>query len=282
MIEASLHETSDPRNASDPKHPILARLGLLDAIEWVPVGSLYEVRGGPVGAPFLLPDGFAAARRALCDRFPSARSGVAAVLDEIERLSVGLGTLSRGRDAFHDPREGFSALMKLWPMLRNWRLSLGEMLQRHFGSNEAVKCALAANLAYYHDDPDALWWIFFAVAQGGYLQSGGRYIRGGSQRLSGALAGSRHGSRRRDSGWPHGNRDRSGRQRHATVGHASRPPWRRRGGSRGADHRRQRGAASLGRDAARTGSRALPRPLCAALPVDLAVLRDIRPFGSPG
>ena len=116
-------------------------------------------------------------------------SGVAAVLDEIERLSVGLGTLSRGRDAFHDPREGFSALMKLWPMVRNWRLSLGEMLQRHFGSNEAVKCALAANLAYYHDDPDALWWIFFAVAQGGYLQSGGRYIRGGSQRLSDALAG---------------------------------------------------------------------------------------------
>ena len=189
VIEASLHETSDPRNASDPKHPILVRLGLLDAIEWVPVGSLYEVRGGPVGAPFLLPDGFAAARRALADRFPSARSGVAAVLDEIERLSVGLGTLSRGREAFNDPREGFSALTKLWPMVRHWRLSLGEMLQRHFGSNEAVKCALAANLAYYHDDPDALWWIFFAVAQGGYLQSGGRYIRGGSQRLSGALAG---------------------------------------------------------------------------------------------
>ena len=119
---------------------------MLDAIEWVPVGSLYEVRGGPVGAPFLLPDSFAAARTALADRFPSARSGIAAVLDEIERLSVGLGTLSRGRDAFHDPREGFSALMKLWPMVRDWRLSLGKVLQRHFGSNEAVKCALAANL----------------------------------------------------------------------------------------------------------------------------------------
>ena len=161
---------------------------MLGSVDWVPVGSLYEVRGGPVGAPFLLPDNFAAARTALYDRFPSARSGIAAVLDEIERLSVGLGTLSRGRDAFHNPREGFSALMKLWPMVRNWRLSLGKVLQRHFGSNEAVKCALAANLAYYHDDPDTLWWIFFAVAQGGFLQSGGHYIRGGSQRLSDALA----------------------------------------------------------------------------------------------
>ena len=189
VIEASLHETSDPRNPADPKHLPLARLGVLESLDWVPVGSLYEVRGGPVGAPFLLPDSFAAARNALDDRFPSARGGIAAVLDEIERMSVGLGTLSRGRDAFHDPREGFSALMKLWPMARDWRHSLGEVFRRHFGSDEAVKCALAANLAYYHDDPDALWWIFFGIAQGGYLQSGGRYIRGGSQRLSDALAG---------------------------------------------------------------------------------------------
>jgi len=189
MIEASLHETSDPRNPADPKHQPLARLGVLESIEWVPVGSLYEVRGGPVGAPFLLPDSFAGARTALSDRFPSGRSGIAAVLDEMERLSAGLGTLSRGRDAFHDPREGFSALLKLWPMVRDWRLSAAEVLQRHFGSDEAAKCALAANLAYYHDDPDTLWWIFFAVAQGGYLQSGGHYIRGGSKRLSDALAG---------------------------------------------------------------------------------------------
>ena len=35
---------------------------------------------------------------------------------------------------------------------------------------------------------DALWWILFAVAQGGYLASGGRYVRYGSARLSTALA----------------------------------------------------------------------------------------------
>ena len=57
-----------------------------------------------------------------------------------------------------------------------------------FGRNEAVKCALAGNLWHYHDDPATLWWIFFAAAQGGYLQSGGRYVKTGSQRLSSALA----------------------------------------------------------------------------------------------
>jgi phytoene dehydrogenase-like protein len=154
----------------------------------MPVGSFYEVRGGPVGPPFLLPDNFASARAALDDRFPAASKGIGAALREIEAMSVGLGTLSRGRDAFSDPREGFSALLKLAPMVRGWRLSLEEAFARHFGADEAVKCALAANLAYYHDDPAGLWWIFFAVAQGGYLQSGSYYIRGGSQRLSDALA----------------------------------------------------------------------------------------------
>ena len=57
-----------------------------------------------------------------------------------------------------------------------------------FGDNEAIKCVLAANLSYFHDDPTTMWWIYFAMAQGSYLQGGGRYVQGGSQRLSSALA----------------------------------------------------------------------------------------------
>ena len=106
----------------------------------------------------------------------------------MERIAVGLGTLTRGREAFRNPREGFAALAKLVPVLRDWRRSLGSVLDRAFEGNEAIKCALASNLAYYHDDPDTLWWILFAVAQGGYLSLGGHYIRGGSQQLSNALA----------------------------------------------------------------------------------------------
>jgi phytoene dehydrogenase-like protein len=72
--------------------------------------------------------------------------------------------------------------------VKGWRLSVAERFDRGFGDNEAVRCAFAANLAYYHYDPGQLWWVFFAVAQGGYLGSGSRYIRGGSRRLSHALA----------------------------------------------------------------------------------------------
>ena len=187
IIEAGLHETSDPRDPRDPKHDMLVRAGVLDAVEWVPTGGLYEVRGGPVGAPFGLPEGFAAARAALLARFPGAKAGIATILGDAERIATGLGMLSRGRAAFRDRREG-AALLKLRPLVRDWGRSLTEVFARAFGDDEAIKCALAANLAYYHDDPDTLWWGFFAFAQGGYVGSGSRFIRGGSQRLSSALA----------------------------------------------------------------------------------------------
>jgi len=188
VVEASLHETADPCDPIDPKHAILARIGVLDAVEWVSTRVVYEVRGGPVREPFLLPDDFSAARAALTERFPSVKAGIADVLGDMERITVGLGTLSRRREAFRNAREGFGALMKVVPIVRDWRRSVTDIFNRAFGGDEAVKFAMAANLAYWHDDPDALWWALFAAAQGGYLKSGGRYVRGGSFNLSKAIA----------------------------------------------------------------------------------------------
>lgn len=194
VVEASLHETSDPRDPIDPKHHVLSRLGVLDKVTWVPTPSVYEVRGGPVGLPFVLPEGFPAARAALNERFPQARMGIEPLLDEMERIATGVGVLSAGRQAFDSPMQGVSALIKVLPLLRTWRLSLAERLQQALGDNEAAKCALAANILYWHDDPAKLWWGLFAIAQGGYLASGGRYIEGGSQRLSNMLAKSMRAS----------------------------------------------------------------------------------------
>lgn len=188
VIEASLHETSAPDDPSDPKHAVLSDIGVLDKVTWVPTGSVYEVRGGPLGAPFTLPDGFADARAAMIDRFPTLGEGIGDILSEMERIASGLGQLSRGRASFDDPLAGLSALMKAMPVLGGWRQSLSQRLSAAFGDNEGAKCALAANLLYWHDDPDALWWILFAVAQGGYIGAGGRYVQGGSQRLSNAIA----------------------------------------------------------------------------------------------
>jgi phytoene dehydrogenase-like protein len=188
FIEGSLHETSDPHDPRDPKHHALTQAGVIDAIKWISAGDLYEARGGPLDRPIVLPDNFDAARRVLTERFPEARAGIDQLLGEMERIASAMGTLSQGRDAFKHPRAAIGALLKLLPAISDWRLSLSQKLDRVFGDNEAVKCAVAANLSYYHDDPTELWWIFFAMGQGSYLLSGGRYIQGGSQRLSSALA----------------------------------------------------------------------------------------------
>src|SRR5471030_472887 len=87
FVEGSLHETSDPHDPRDPKHNVLTRAGVIDAVKWIPAGAFYEARGGPLGQPFTMPDSFDAARRALSDRFPEARSDIKAVLDDMERLA---------------------------------------------------------------------------------------------------------------------------------------------------------------------------------------------------
>jgi phytoene dehydrogenase-like protein len=168
FVEGSLHETSDPGDPRDPKHNVLARAGVLDAVKWIPGGMFYEARGGPLDKPFAMPDNFDAARRALTERFPQARDGIEHVLGEMERLAS-----AAGADLIPESDRS---------------LSVAQKFDAVFGGNEAVKCALAANLSYYHDDPATLSWPFFAASQGGYLLSGGRYVQGGSQRLSSALA----------------------------------------------------------------------------------------------
>ena len=55
-IEASLHEI-DGFDREDPKMPLIRLLGLDQALEFIDVGALYEVRGALVGEPFILPPG---------------------------------------------------------------------------------------------------------------------------------------------------------------------------------------------------------------------------------
>jgi all-trans-retinol 13,14-reductase len=76
---------------------------------------------------------------------------------------------------------------RLWPLIRDRHSTLSDALQRLFGDDEAVKLALAPNIAYYTDDPDTMPFVFFAIPQASYLLGGGHYIRGGSQVLSDRL-----------------------------------------------------------------------------------------------
>src|SRR5260370_27131311 len=127
FIEGSLQETSNPQDTRDPKHAVLTRAGVLDAVKWIPAGALYQVRGGPLEKPFVLPDNFAAARTALTKRFPAARAGIQQLLDEMESIAS-----AASAPPSHETPQSLS--QKPAPLVR---------------AREAVQRALAAHLSLF-------------------------------------------------------------------------------------------------------------------------------------
>jgi len=188
-IEASLHETTHPATpGGDPKREVFEALDLYDDIELAAVDDFQEIRCALIGEPFVLPRGFDAVEARLIERFPHQRRNIRAFLRQVRR-SLQLGS-------FRSPEHGlfWRALhaaelpLDLWAILRDLRSSLSEVFERYFGDDEAIKFALAGNLPYFTDDPDDVWWLAYVFVQGGYLKSGGYYIKGGSQSLSDRLA----------------------------------------------------------------------------------------------
>jgi phytoene dehydrogenase-like protein len=191
VVEASLHEidgleeSSDRPEEDEPKLPLVRSLGLERDLAFVAVPDMYEVRGGPVGAPFVFPNGIAAAEAAVVARFPQHADAVAryfAALSAVrEAAAFAYGHIE---DRGWWLRQLPEAASRLWPLIGHGQASVAEVMASLFGSDEAVKCALAANLGYYADDPDKLSFLSFAAAQGSFLAGGGHYVRGGARRLS--------------------------------------------------------------------------------------------------
>jgi phytoene dehydrogenase-like protein len=186
-IEASLHEI-DGLDAGDPKAPILRTLGIDRDVPFVDVGDLHEVRSPLFDKPFVMPHGYDAARGATTAQFPQQANGVEQYFERIAAIRRAVAMMSEHQDArgwwlWNAP----TLPWRLWPLIRDRHATLSEAFGRLFGDHEAVKLALASNLAYYTDDPDTMPFISFAIPQASYLVGGGHYIRGGSQVLSDRL-----------------------------------------------------------------------------------------------
>lgn len=183
-IEGSLHEI-DGLDEEDPKLPVVQALGLTNELDFVDVGDLYEVRSPLLGEPFALPADVDAATAALVERFPARDKGVRDYFRRIVTLrnAVALAFLKQD-DRLWWVVNGPRLPRRFWPLLRDLRRSLGEVLHQHFGADEAVKFAVSANLQYYADDSSRLWFPLYAAGQASYHIGGGHYVRGGSSRLS--------------------------------------------------------------------------------------------------
>jgi len=186
-IEASLHEI-DGLDEEDPKIGLVRSLGLDRDLEFIDVGDLYEVRGGPVGAPFVLPHGPDKALAAAIARFPQHQSGLEEYFKRLAALRGAVSLAARHRlDRGWWVSHAVEAAGKLWPLYRYGRATVGEVMRELFGADDAVKFALAANIGYYHDDPERMLFLRYAIPQASYLAGGGHYVRGGSQALTDRL-----------------------------------------------------------------------------------------------
>jgi len=186
-IEASLHETTDARTAGDYKHEIFQALDLYEDIEFVPIGDFYEVRCPVIGEPLTIPHGIDAIGDHLSERFPQQADSIRRYLKQVDLVESAVRFLSEKHDGLWWLSHGAELPFRLWPVVRDMRSSVSKVLERYFGKDEAIKFALAANLSYFSDNPDKMWWPFYAVAQGGFLHGGGNYIKGGSRVLSDRL-----------------------------------------------------------------------------------------------
>jgi all-trans-retinol 13,14-reductase len=183
-IEGSLHEI-DGFDEEDPKLPTVEALGLKKALDFVEVGDLYEVRSPVLGEPFALPASIDVAAATVSERFPAQQKGVRDYFRRIVTVRTGLSLAFRKQDerlwwVLNAPR----LPGRFWPLLRDMRHSLGDVMNQHFGGDEAVRFALAGNLQYFADDTRRLWFPLFAAAQASYHVGGGHYVRGGSSKLS--------------------------------------------------------------------------------------------------
>jgi len=191
-IEASLHETTDPRLPSDLNHEVFEALGLFDDLEFVPVDDFYEVRGPLVGEPLTIPHGFDAVAAVLTNRFPSDEDAIRSFFSRIKAVQAAMSLSSEHHDVTWWLTHVAELPMNLWAVARDLRSSVSTVLDRYFGANEALKIAVAANVMYNTDDPDTMWWLTFVANQGGFLDAGGCYIRGGSQSLTEQLVARIH------------------------------------------------------------------------------------------
>ena len=134
---------------------------------------------------FVFPHGFKAATMALIDRYPEDEKGIKRFMKVIA------GIRKEGHKLPRTPliRKLIYPLMPLlYPnLVEASRHTVGSWLDKYI-TNENAKLDLVAHIAYWGDDPYTLSMFYFSMPFSGFVESGGHFVKGGSQQLSNHLA----------------------------------------------------------------------------------------------
>ena len=180
FVEGSLHETSDPHDPRDPKHDALTRAGVLDAVKWIPAGAFYQARGGPLSEPFVMPDNFDAARRALTRAFSASPRRHRSTARRDGRASHRHARHARAIARVSAPDQACRSATGRCRCRKN--STAFSATTKPSNARSPPTCPIITTT------PPRCGGSFSRWRRAAICQSGGRYVQGGSQRLSSALA----------------------------------------------------------------------------------------------
>ena len=182
IVEVGLHEMSG-LTKNGPLSQIFKMLNVYDSVSFQKVPEFYGVVSED--EDFVFPHSYKAATNALVDKYPEDEKGIKRLM----KLMAGIR-----REAVKLPRSPLKRklIYPLMPLLypnlvEATRYTVGDWLDKHF-KNEKAKLDIAAHIAYWSDDPYTLSMFYFGMPFSGFIEAGGHFIKGGSQKLSDHLA----------------------------------------------------------------------------------------------
>lgn len=184
-MESSLHEIDGETIFSS--NSCFARLGLIGAVKPIATEHFYEVRGGTLARPILIPHGFDAAEAALRKALPHADKPLKKYFHDMRQLHHALKGLQNMAGHGLAGVGGFLLSGGIIELLSDLRQTVTRRFDSAFDDHEDAKFALGAMLGYFDDDPAKLSFMLYGGVWGRYLESGGYYFEGGSRALTNAL-----------------------------------------------------------------------------------------------
>ena len=182
IIEVGLHEMC----GLEKDGAILRLFNMLDVdqgVELLQVPELYAVLSDQ--EKFVFPHTYAAATKALIDKYPKEESGIKRFMkfiDGIRKEGVRLPSTPLKRKLL------YPLMPLLYPnLVEASRHTVGSWLDKYI-SDENAKLDMVAHIVYWGDDPYTLSMFYFGLPFSSFIGSGGYFIKGGSQQLSNHLA----------------------------------------------------------------------------------------------
>jgi all-trans-retinol 13,14-reductase len=179
VFDVSLHSTTVGER--DHIHNLIPGFPEIKDIEFVPLPYLYRIIYPDYD--FRVPQkDLSGYLRTLIGYFPDKKEGIQAIFDDMKGLAQDINKYSKAEgqvDMMNFPRD--------YPYLfKSYNKTWGEMLEARI-KNPKLKAIISALWGYYGLPPSKLASLYYALPTIGYLQEGGYYPRGRSQKISEAM-----------------------------------------------------------------------------------------------